>query len=422
MPRKPPKGQSLAEVNPVLAKQWHPTKNGDLTPYDVTKASSAVIWWQCPNGKDHAWETSVYNRRNLSNCYVCLGFDTNETESDVWDKIIYFLEKSYVLQFKYISLDELANLTNNKHNFFKSEDGTYIAGGFYIHHILHLLDKHNFLKGNLELFDNYYRPYTRLRHNGPYGQRVPSAYLSKVRLHIDRSSTAVPFSLSTKNEPEYFHDVSIRLSDLKKDIREIGNIEYMQKKNYKLVICEETEKAFMKFHKAYSKNDKMNFGKFKSFTIDEMIVGKKCSDENVQHELKKVLYKSNIHLNNSLRDKLDFSFSILEIKNITIPQKIKEINSNLDYLFWSIKNVDGFCVDPNVISKYEDVQCVANVVDIEITNLDVIDPLPFDTFKTQLIAFDFKIIIRKDLFKIPKEIKELNQNKFDIISKQEPDQ
>ena len=27
---------SLAEANPELAKQWHPTKNGELTPGDVT--------------------------------------------------------------------------------------------------------------------------------------------------------------------------------------------------------------------------------------------------------------------------------------------------------------------------------------------------------------------------------------------------
>ena len=34
MARKPPKGKSLAEVNPQLAKDWHPTKNGDLTALD----------------------------------------------------------------------------------------------------------------------------------------------------------------------------------------------------------------------------------------------------------------------------------------------------------------------------------------------------------------------------------------------------
>lgn len=31
------KKKSLAETHPEVSKQWHPTKNGDLTPYDVTK-------------------------------------------------------------------------------------------------------------------------------------------------------------------------------------------------------------------------------------------------------------------------------------------------------------------------------------------------------------------------------------------------
>ena len=28
MARKPPKGKSLADVNPQLAEKWHPQKNG----------------------------------------------------------------------------------------------------------------------------------------------------------------------------------------------------------------------------------------------------------------------------------------------------------------------------------------------------------------------------------------------------------
>ena len=43
MARKPPKGKSLAEVNPELAKQWHPTENGDLTPSDVSTGSGAKV-------------------------------------------------------------------------------------------------------------------------------------------------------------------------------------------------------------------------------------------------------------------------------------------------------------------------------------------------------------------------------------------
>ena len=47
MARKPPKGKSLAEVNPELAKQWHTSKNGDLTPEDVSAGSKKKVWWKC---------------------------------------------------------------------------------------------------------------------------------------------------------------------------------------------------------------------------------------------------------------------------------------------------------------------------------------------------------------------------------------
>lgn len=35
----PKPGQSLAEVVPELAAEWHPTLNGELTPYDVLPGS-----------------------------------------------------------------------------------------------------------------------------------------------------------------------------------------------------------------------------------------------------------------------------------------------------------------------------------------------------------------------------------------------
>jgi hypothetical protein len=50
MARKPPKGKSLADLNPDLAKQWHPTKNGDLTPFDVMTGSIHEAWWKCNKG------------------------------------------------------------------------------------------------------------------------------------------------------------------------------------------------------------------------------------------------------------------------------------------------------------------------------------------------------------------------------------
>jgi hypothetical protein len=61
MSRKPPKGKSLAEVNPELAKQLHPTKNGDLTANDVSSGSDAKIWWKCNNGEDHEWSSKMFS-------------------------------------------------------------------------------------------------------------------------------------------------------------------------------------------------------------------------------------------------------------------------------------------------------------------------------------------------------------------------
>ena len=51
----------LATKNPELAKEWHPTKNGDLTPYDITSGSGKQVWWQCKNCKN-SWQTSVSTR------------------------------------------------------------------------------------------------------------------------------------------------------------------------------------------------------------------------------------------------------------------------------------------------------------------------------------------------------------------------
>lgn len=66
------KDNCLATINPELAKYWHPTKNGILTPYDVTPGSSLKVWWQCPKGQDHEWEATVQHRTNDRSCPICL--------------------------------------------------------------------------------------------------------------------------------------------------------------------------------------------------------------------------------------------------------------------------------------------------------------------------------------------------------------
>ena len=44
---------TLAKANPEKAKLWHPTRNGNLTPYDVDEGSSRLVWWQCTCGYEY---------------------------------------------------------------------------------------------------------------------------------------------------------------------------------------------------------------------------------------------------------------------------------------------------------------------------------------------------------------------------------
>jgi len=57
---------------PHLVKEWHPTKNGDLTPDDFTHGSHSKVWWVCP--KEHSFVTAVKSRTVLmSSCPYCAG-------------------------------------------------------------------------------------------------------------------------------------------------------------------------------------------------------------------------------------------------------------------------------------------------------------------------------------------------------------
>ena len=64
----------LATVFPRVSSQWHPMKNGTLTPFNVTAKSNKKIWWICEKEKDHEWEAPI-NRRtnNLTGCPCCNG-------------------------------------------------------------------------------------------------------------------------------------------------------------------------------------------------------------------------------------------------------------------------------------------------------------------------------------------------------------
>lgn len=66
---------NLAAAYPEIAAQWHPTRNGNLFPKDVSIRSARKVWWIFPyddpkTGKhfDFEWEASVGNRTRGRGC------------------------------------------------------------------------------------------------------------------------------------------------------------------------------------------------------------------------------------------------------------------------------------------------------------------------------------------------------------------
>ena len=63
-------GNDLNSKFPEVAKEWHPTKNGNLLPSQIVYGSSKTVWWKC--GKGHEWQAKVYNRtKRQTKCRVC---------------------------------------------------------------------------------------------------------------------------------------------------------------------------------------------------------------------------------------------------------------------------------------------------------------------------------------------------------------
>lgn len=70
-------GNTLADLYPDLAAQWHPTRNGKLGPDQVTPGSSERSWWICEAG--HYWQAVVGNRVRGTGCPYCSGRSARAT-------------------------------------------------------------------------------------------------------------------------------------------------------------------------------------------------------------------------------------------------------------------------------------------------------------------------------------------------------
>lgn len=63
------KSNSLAVMDPSLAQEWHPSKNGILTPYLFAASSGQKVWWLGKCG--HEWSATLHARSKGEGCPFC---------------------------------------------------------------------------------------------------------------------------------------------------------------------------------------------------------------------------------------------------------------------------------------------------------------------------------------------------------------
>lgn len=59
-------------TDPLLLRQWHPLRNGELSPRQLSPGSHRKVWWRCDRG--HEWQAEIKSRALLgTGCPVCAG-------------------------------------------------------------------------------------------------------------------------------------------------------------------------------------------------------------------------------------------------------------------------------------------------------------------------------------------------------------
>ncbi|MBO5395641.1 MAG: zinc-ribbon domain-containing protein [Clostridia bacterium] len=79
----------LETRHPLVAREWHPTKNGELTPYMIAPKSGKKVWWMCEKG--HEWQALVSDRTNGIGCPIC----SKETHTSFPEQVLFYYIKLY---------------------------------------------------------------------------------------------------------------------------------------------------------------------------------------------------------------------------------------------------------------------------------------------------------------------------------------
>lgn len=102
----------LAAVDPALAAQWDPEKNGTLTPEHVLPGSGRYAWWRCEKG--HSWRASIRSRSRGNGCPVCSGRSAMPGETDLATMFPELAEEWDTVRNGKLTPDRVAAYSNRK--------------------------------------------------------------------------------------------------------------------------------------------------------------------------------------------------------------------------------------------------------------------------------------------------------------------
>jgi len=79
------KDYNLKAFYPDVAKEWHPTKNGDLKPEHFTRGSKKKVWWICDKGHSYQRMITTRTRRPTpeKSCPICYTFSGNPRKKEI---------------------------------------------------------------------------------------------------------------------------------------------------------------------------------------------------------------------------------------------------------------------------------------------------------------------------------------------------
>jgi hypothetical protein len=64
-----PAERRMVDEKPELLKEWHPSRNKDISAREVTCSNGDKVWWLCPNG--HEWLATIRARLSGKSCPFC---------------------------------------------------------------------------------------------------------------------------------------------------------------------------------------------------------------------------------------------------------------------------------------------------------------------------------------------------------------